>query len=49
MIELKEEINELCRRLGEAPRHATDQRQTESVPDTGPARRRRGEGGIDEL
>jgi len=35
MIELKEEINELCRRLGEAPRHATDQRQTESVPDTG--------------
>jgi len=32
MIELKEEINELCRRLGEAPRHATDQRQTDGVP-----------------
>ena len=30
MIELKEEINELCRRLGEPPRHATDQLQTDS-------------------
>jgi len=30
MIELKQEINELCRRLGEPPRHATDQLQTDS-------------------
>ena len=49
MIELKEEINELCRRMGEAPRHATDQRKTESVPDTGPAPAAPGGGGIDEL
>jgi hypothetical protein len=44
MIELKEDINELCRRLGEPLRHATDQLQTDSVPGAGPA-----EGGIDEL
>jgi transcriptional regulator with GAF, ATPase, and Fis domain len=37
MIELKEEINELCRRLGEPPRHTTDQLQTDSVPGSGPA------------
>ena len=33
MIELKEEINELCRRLGEPPRHASqesDQPQAQS-------------------
>jgi PAS domain S-box-containing protein len=29
MIELKQEINELCRRLGEPPRHATDELRTE--------------------
>ena len=49
MIELKEEINELCRRLGEAPRHATDQLQTDSVPGAGPAPAPPGGGGIDEL
>jgi PAS domain S-box-containing protein len=49
MIELKEEINELCRRLGEAPRHATDQRQTDGVPGAGPATAPPGGGGIDEL
>ena len=37
MIELKQDINELCRRLGEPPRHATDPLQTDSVPGAGPA------------
>jgi PAS domain S-box-containing protein len=37
MIELKQEINELCRRLGEPPRHATDPLQTDSLPGAGPA------------
>ena len=32
MIELKEEINELCRRLGESPRHATDKLETDRGP-----------------
>jgi PAS domain S-box-containing protein len=45
MIELKEEINELCRRLGEPPRHATDQLQTDSVPGAGPAPAPPGRGG----
>ena len=45
MIELKEEINELCRRLGEPPRHATDQVQTDSVPGAGPVPAPPGEGG----
>jgi hypothetical protein len=45
MIELKEEINELCHRLGEAPRHATDQLQTDSVPAAGPAPAPPGGGG----
>jgi PAS domain S-box-containing protein len=45
MIELKEEINELCRRLGEPPRHATDQLQTDSVPGAGPAPAPPGGGG----
>ena len=35
MIELKEEINELCRRLGEPPRHTTDPLETDSVPGAG--------------
>ena len=35
MIELKEEINELCRRMGEPPRHATDPLQADSVPGDG--------------
>jgi PAS domain S-box-containing protein len=34
MIELKQEINELCRRLGEPPRHATDQLEPDSAPAT---------------
>jgi hypothetical protein len=37
MIDLKKEINELCRRLGEPLRHATDPPQTGSVPGAGPA------------
>jgi PAS domain S-box-containing protein len=45
MIELKEEINELCRRLGEPLRHATDQLQTDSVPGAGPAPAPPGGGG----
>jgi PAS domain S-box-containing protein len=45
MIELKQEINELCRRLGEPPRHATDQLQTDSVPGAGPAPKPPGGGG----
>ena len=35
MIELKQEINELCRRLGEPPRHAMDPLETDSVPGAG--------------
>jgi len=45
MIELKQEINELCRRLGEPPRHATDQVQTDSVPGVGPVPAPPGGGG----
>jgi PAS domain-containing protein len=45
MIELKQEINELCRLLGEPPRHATDQLQTDSVPGAGPAPAPPGRGG----
>jgi len=45
MIELKQEINELCRRLGEPPRHATDQLETDSVPSAGPAPGMPGGGG----
>jgi PAS domain S-box-containing protein len=37
MIELKQEINELCRRLGEPPRHETDPLPTDDVPGAGPA------------
>ena len=35
MIELKEEIDELCRRLGETPRHATGQLETDRVSGAG--------------
>jgi PAS domain S-box-containing protein len=49
MIELKEEINELGRRLGEAPRHAMDQLQADNLPGAGPAPGTPGGGGIDEL
>ncbi|MEI7939539.1 MAG: PAS domain S-box protein [Verrucomicrobiota bacterium] len=45
MIELKQEINELCHRLGEPPRHATDQFQTDRVPGAGPATAPPGGGG----
>ena len=45
MIELKQEINELCRRLGEPPRHAMDQLETDSVPGAGPAPAPPGGGG----
>jgi hypothetical protein len=45
MIELKQEINELCRRLGEPPRHATDPLETDSVPAAGPAPAPPGGGG----
>ncbi|MCX6916073.1 MAG: PAS domain S-box protein [Verrucomicrobia bacterium] len=45
MIDLKQEINELCRRLGEPPRHATDQFQTDRVPGAGPATAPPGGGG----
>ena len=37
MIELKQEINELCRRLGEPTRHETDPLETDDIPGTGPA------------
>ena len=37
MIELKQEINELCGLLGEPPRHATDQLPADRVPGAGPA------------
>ena len=36
MIELKQEINELCRRLGEPPRHETDPLPTNGGPGVGP-------------
>jgi ligand-binding sensor protein len=39
MIELKEEIDELCRRLGEPPRYGTDQLETDPVPGSGPTRK----------
>ena len=45
MIELKQDINELCRRLGEPPRHATDQVLPDSVPGSGPAPATPGGGG----
>jgi PAS domain S-box-containing protein len=45
MIELKQEINELCRRLGEPPRHATDQLQTGRVHGASPAPGTPGGGG----
>jgi two-component system cell cycle sensor histidine kinase/response regulator CckA len=45
MIELKQDINELCRRAGEPPRHAMDQLQTDSVPGTGPGPAPPGKGG----
>jgi len=45
MIELKEEINELCRRLGESPRHATDLPQKDRVAGADPALAPRGGGG----
>ncbi len=45
MIELKEEINELCRRLGEPPRHAMDQLETDNIPGAGPAPGMPGGGG----
>jgi len=45
MIELKREVNELCRRLGEPPRHAMDQLQPDSVPGAGPAPAPPGGGG----
>jgi two-component system CheB/CheR fusion protein len=45
MIELKEEINELCRRLGESPRHATDPLPADSVPGAGPVPAPPGGGG----
>jgi PAS domain S-box-containing protein len=45
MIELKQEINKLCRRLGEPPRHATGQLETDSVPGAGPAPALPGGGG----
>ena len=37
MIELKQEINELCGRLGEPPPHPMDQFQTGRIPGAGPA------------
>ncbi len=45
MIELKQEINELCRRLGEPLRHETDQFQTGRIPGAGPAPAPPGGGG----
>ena len=45
MIELKQEINELCRRLGEPPRHETDQFQTGRIPGAGSAPAPPGRGG----
>ena len=37
MIELKQEINEMCGRLGEPPPHPMDQFQTGRIPGAGPA------------
>ena len=45
MIELKQEINELCRRLGAPPRYETDQFQTGRIPGAGPAPAPPGGGG----
>ena len=46
MIELKQEINELCRRLGEPPRHAMDQLETDNLSGAGPAPGRPGGGDV---
>jgi PAS domain S-box-containing protein len=45
MVELKQEINELCRRFGEPPRHETDPLPTGRVPGAGPASAPPGGGG----
>ena len=45
MIELKEEIDELCRRLGEPPRHGSKQLEIDRVPDVGAAPAESGGGG----
>jgi hypothetical protein len=45
MIELKEEINELCRRLDEPPRHEIAPLEMDSVPGAGPAPAPPGGGG----
>ena len=45
MSELKQELNELCRRLGEPPRHETDQFQTGRIPGAGSAPAPPGGGG----
>jgi PAS domain S-box-containing protein len=45
MIELKQEINELCHRLGEPPRHAMDPLETDSVAGAGPTPAEPGGGG----
>jgi signal transduction histidine kinase len=45
MIELKEEINELCLRLGEPLRHAMDPHMNDSVPGASPATAPPGGGG----
>ena len=45
MIELKQEIKELCGRLGEPPRHETDQFQTGRIPGAGSAPAPPGRGG----
>jgi len=45
MIELKEEIDELCRRLGEPPRHGSKQLEVDRVPDVGAAPAGSGGGG----
>jgi hypothetical protein len=45
MIELKQEINELCRRLGEPPRHAMDQLEIDRVAGAGPTPAEPGGGG----
>jgi PAS domain S-box-containing protein len=46
MIELKQEINELCRRLGKPPRHAMDQLETDNLSGAGPAPGRPGGGDV---
>ena len=45
MIELKEEIDELCRRLGEPPRHGSKQLEVDRVPDVGAVPAESGGGG----